>query len=83
MKINSYKNVQSSIVVNLRGFVFGLKEKYPLIGGPLVDLWRIACLFKFFIWRKALQVKVRLKYGNDKLDFKLKGVMNYLILFLL
>jgi len=69
MKLSLPKNIRNKLIVNMRQFIFSLNDKFPLVGRPLAVGWRFLCAIKFIIWKKSLELRVRLKYSTDKLDF--------------
>ncbi len=70
MKIHSQLiKIKNAAIINVRGVIFGIYEKCPLIGAPLVSLWRVLCAVKFIVWKKMLESKVRLEYSEDKVKF--------------
>ena len=69
MKIPFYKKIRSKLITNARQFIFGLNNKFPFIGRPLVIGWCVLCDLKFIIKKEILKLAARLKYTTDKLDF--------------
>ena len=63
-----YKNIRNKFIISTRQFIFDLNDKFPLIGYPLMAGWRVLCALKFMIWKKSLELRIRLKYSTDKLD---------------
>ncbi len=63
LKVQFFNNIKEKII-NLRASIFNLKEKFPYIGKPLVFIYKILYIFKFFTEKTILLLKARLKYGK-------------------
>jgi len=63
-----YKKIRNKTIINTRSFIFGLNDKFPLIGRPLRVVWSAFSDLRFIAKKKALKLSTRLKYSADKLD---------------
>jgi len=65
----SLKKIKNKLIFNIRQLIFRLDSGAPLIGRPLVAMWRFFCALKFIIEKRTLKMKAKLKYKNDTLNF--------------
>ena len=56
----------NKLIVNIRQFIFGLQDSFPLVGRPLVIAWRLLDNLKFTIQKNVLQVKARFRAGDNQ-----------------
>ena len=69
MKLSHYQQIRNKLTINVRSFIFDLRKRLPFIGIPLTFAWRVFCALKFMVWKNFLELRIRLKYSTDKLDF--------------
>lgn len=67
MKFLSYREIKNRIIIRTRNFIIDLNDKTPLIGRPLMIVWRFFDDIKSTIEIGILQLKARLMRGDDTL----------------
>ena len=56
----------NKLIVDIRQFIFGLQDSFPLVGRPLIIAWRLLDNLKFTIQKKVLQLKARFRAGDNQ-----------------
>jgi len=67
--MTNLKEVKGEIIIGIKEAILRTKEKCPIIGTPLLLGWRLLCTVKFLAWKAVLEMKTRIKYKKDNLEF--------------
>ncbi|MBI2450077.1 MAG: hypothetical protein HYV47_00915 [Candidatus Nealsonbacteria bacterium] len=68
MRIAFLRKIKNKIIFSARQFIFRLEKRFPIIGKPLVAVWRLLCALKFITEKRALKIKAKIDYGSNAPD---------------